>query len=361
MINYYNVAQQYLDCKDDIDQAVQSSMQGGQFFNNGYLDSLAGKISNRYNYANVQLTSSCTAALHAALLCLDLPAGSAIAVPAISYVATAQAVLAAGHHPVFIDVDKHWLMDINDLFWQMDREHRIKAVITVDLYGQGADIYNMFALCRDKGSKLIIDAAQSFGLHSKNYNQVASSDAICLSFNPLKNLGGMGGGAIVSNSLDPVVMRAVCHEGKTNSGPQGQAEYHGLNYRMDAVAAAMLLAKFDYHQRNQQRKYEICARYRSELTGLVEMPELSDSGSVHYTFSIAPTDPERMRNMLSARGIGFSSHYLRPLTCEPVFKRYYRKCEKAELLEDRIISLPCHWHLTDDQVDKVIATVKVGL
>jgi dTDP-4-amino-4,6-dideoxygalactose transaminase len=361
MINYYNVAQQYLDCKDAIDQAVQSSMQGGQFFNNGYLDSLETKISSRYGHAHVQLTSSCTAALHAALISMDLPAGSAVAVPALTYVATAQAVLAAGHHPVFIDIDQHWLMDINDLFWQMDREHNIKAVITVDLYGQGADVYNMSALCRDKGSKLIIDAAQSFGLHSKNYNQVAASDAICLSFNPLKNLGGMGGGAIVSSKLDPTIMRAVCHEGKTSSGPQGHAEYHGLNYRMDAVAAAMLLAKFDYHERNQQRKYDICARYRSELQGLVEMPEPSASGSVHYTFSIAPQDPARMRDMLSARGIGFSSHYLRPLTTEPVFRRYYRRCGKAELLEDRIISLPCHWHLSNDEVSLVISAVKAGL
>lgn len=360
MINFYNIQQQYADCKTEIDHAVQSVMSGGQFFQADYNLQLANTISNRYGYANVQLTSSCTAALHASLLALKLPPNSNVAVPALTYVATAQAVIAAGHNPVFIDIDKHWLMDINDLYWAMYREHKIAAVIAVDLYGQGGDIQKIAALCRDQGAKLIVDAAQSFGLHGKNYNQLVA-DAICLSFNPLKNLGGMGGGAIVSNQLDPVMLRAICHEGKTSSGPAGQAEYHGLNYRMDSVQAAMLQAKIPYYDRMKQRKFDICERYYAEFTRLVEMPERTQSGHQHYIFAIAPEDAERVRQSLSNAGIGTSSHYQRPLTVEPAFSWYYRNCPRALKLEERIISLPSHWHMTDEDIDQVISVVKAAL
>jgi len=360
MINFYNVQEQYADCKAEIDHAVQGVMAGGQFFQADYNVQLANIISNRYGYANVQLTSSCTAALHASLLALKLPQNSNVAVPALTYVATAQAVIAAGHNPVFIDVDKHWLMDVNDLYWAMYREHKIAAVIAVDLYGQGPDIEKIAALCRDRGAKLIIDAAQSFGLHSKKYNQL-EADAICLSFNPLKNLGGMGGGAIVSTKLDPVLLRAICHEGKTSSGPAGQAEYHGLNYRMDSVQAAMLTAKLPYYDRMKQRKFDICERYYSQFTGLVEMPDRADSGHQHYIFAIAPENAETVRQSLSNAGIGTSSHYQRPLTSEPAFSWYYRTCPKADRLEGRIISLPAHWHLSDSDVDTVVKVVKSSL
>ena len=357
MINFYNVKDQYADCKSEIDLAVQNVMIGGQFFQSECNTELARIISNRYGYANVQLTSSCTAALHASLLALKLPINSNVAVPALTYVATAQAVIAAGHNPVFIDIDKHWLMDINDLYWAFTREHKIAAVIAVDLYGQGVDIHKLAALCRDQGAKLIVDAAQSFGLHNKTYNQL-EADAVCLSFNPLKNLGGMGGGAVVSTQLDPMMLRAICHEGKTSSGPAGLAEYHGLNYRMDSIQAAMLTAKLPYYDRMKQRKFDICERYHTEFTGLVEMPDRAVSGHQHYIFAIAPENADVVRQALSNAGIGTSSHYQRPLTSEPTFSWYYRTCANAERLEGRIISLPAHWHLSDADVDTVVKVVK---
>ena len=171
----------------------------------------------------------------------------------------------------------------------------------------------------------------------------------------------MGGGAIVSNQLDPVMLRAICHEGKTSSGPAGQAEYHGLNYRMDSVQAAMLQAKIPYYDRMKQRKFDICERYYAEFTRLVEMPERTQSGHQHYIFAIAPEDAERVRQSLSNAGIGTSSHYQRPLTVEPAFSWYYRNCPRAIKLEERIISLPSHWHMTDEDIDQVISVVKAAL
>jgi UDP-2-acetamido-2-deoxy-ribo-hexuluronate aminotransferase len=359
-IKFFNLTEQYLDNKDIIDSTVQDVFLKGQFYVNKYVDNLEAAISERYNGAHAQLCNNGTSALHAALLALDIPSNTNILMPALTYCATAQAAMAIGCNPVFVDIDQYWLMDPEHMEYQYER-YNPSAVIAVDLYGQGMNLEWLIPWCRERKIKLIIDAAQSYMLCKPDYDQT-QADAVTLSFNPLKNLGGSGhGGAIVSRTIDPVRLRAACHEGKIGPGPRGQVNYPGLNYRIDAVQAAVILAKVPYHDRMIGRKIEISNRYyaafdqhRDKLDMHVRTPW---SDCQYYVFTIAPTNHEAVKQALTANDIEHSSHYNTPLHKEIAFGLYDEYCPRASSLTGRVISLPNHWHLTDEQVDRVIQTV----
>jgi dTDP-4-amino-4,6-dideoxygalactose transaminase len=284
--------------------------------------------------------------------------------PALTYAATAQAVMAVGCIPTFVDIDNSWLLD-TDLLDEMYTKYgdEISTLITVDLYGQGTDLERVRKWCDKHDIKWIIDAAHSFGISNKDYNQTIA-DAICLSFNPLKNLGGSGGGAVVTKKIHPTILSATCIMGKTERGPHGAIELPGLNFRMLSTQAATLVAKAPYFEDHIVRKMAICQTYYNVFKNYpdkIVLPNRKPWGTWnYYSFSISPTKHENVKTELNNANIEYSSHYAKPLNREGFVKQFgYQSCPKAENItsQQRIISLPSHWHLTNEEVDTVIRTV----
>jgi len=358
MISFFNVREQYLDCQVKINHNMQHAMSTGQMYSGEYLDQLSKIIATDYGnivFQQVTLTNSGTSALITALLAMRIPAGKCVLMPTLTYAATAQAVLAVGLKPVFVDVDSHYLMDMKHLNSQYEKfQASVGAVIAVDLYGQQMDTEYLSKWCKERNLKVILDAAQSYGLRP----YATDLDAICLSFNPLKNWGGMGGGAVITNiHTDLELLRAATHEGKNT---EGIVVSHGTNMRMDSIQAAVLLAKRDYVRDHISRKNQIHNRYYKNF---VDIMPLSNNryNSNPYVSVIAPQDPAGVRAALDAEGIEYRSHYSKPLHMEPAFERYATPCLYAESLAGRLISLPNHWHLQDDQIDAIIAVVKSAI
>lgn len=364
MISYYNLKQQYNDCKDYILGGMQTVFASGQFYSGEAHEAVKRYIKVKYNDANVELTNSCTNALQAALMALYTKKGSRILLPALTYAATAQAVIAAGCVPTFVDITRSWLID-TELLDEMYAKYgdEISTLITVDLYGQGVELERVRKWCDEHNVKWIIDAAHSFGICRNDYDQTIA-DAICLSFNPLKNLGGSGGGALLSKTIHPTIMSGVCMMGKTEGGPNGRIELPGLNFRMLSTQAATLVAKAPYYEDRIYRKMEICKRYYTafvDYTDAMDLPIRIPWGTWnYYSFSIAPMRHDRVKKALTEANIEYSSHYSRSLNREPFVKSYgYQPCPEAEKITngERVISLPSHWHLNDKEVNKVIQTV----
>ena len=364
MISYYNLKEQYIDCQSFILGGMQTVFASGQFYSGEAHDALARYIRVKYDNAYVELTNSGTSAIIASLMALYTKRGSRVLLPALTYAATAQAIIATGCIPTFVDIDSSWLLNI-DLLDDMYAKYgdEISTLITVDLYGQGVDLDKVRRWCDKHNVKWIIDAAHSFGISSKEYNQTVA-DAICLSFNPLKNLGGSGGGAVVSKIIHPTILSATCMMGKTEGGPNGSIELSGLNFRMLSTQAATLVAKAPYFEDFIVRKMKICETYYNHFVNCehkLDIPIRKPWGTWnYYSFSIAPHRQESVKTALEKAGIEYSSHYSKPLNREPFVKQYgYCSCPEAEYItaQGRIISLPSHWHLTNQEVDTVIKTV----
>ena len=359
-IEFYNLKQQYEDQKYEILEAISNVAAGGQYFADESVNQFEQLVSALYNRASVVACNSGTSALTVALLAANLPRNSMVAVPAMTYVATANAVRAAGLNPICIDIDEHWLMDHGMLGRYLDLyAGKISAVIVVDLFGQGVELPRFKKLCDGHHAKLIIDAAQSFELFYDHYHQIDYCDSLALSFNPLKNLGAMGNaGAVVSKNHNVEILRKYTVQGKLYNDIQS----FGLNCRMDALQAAVLNVRYKKFDDNMKRKSEISWYYRQQLELLVEMPKRNYTCThTNYVFEIAPMNPVKMRVALITNQIGFASHYDKPLHHHTAFADLIDLCPNASKLAGRCISLPNHWHLTDDEVDKVVQVVKSAL
>jgi dTDP-4-amino-4,6-dideoxygalactose transaminase len=274
----------------------------------------------------------------------------------MTYVATANAVVAAGLIPVCVDINQHWLMDYDKLTIYLDKLKTISAVVVVDLYGQGVDLIRYKRLCDHHNVKLIVDAAQSFEIKYDSYHQIDYCDSLALSFNPLKNLGAMGNaGAVVSKNYTVEQLKAWTHQGKLKS----DIVTPGNNFRIDALQAAILMSKYKHFDDNMLRKSTISWHYRMNLQDKVEMPErIMYATPTNYVFVVAPKNPDTLKTFLSLHNIEFASHYDRPVHHYTAYKTDIDYCMFATSLAGRIVSLPNHWHLTDEQVEQITNIVK---
>lgn len=358
-INFYNLQEQFKDQQHDILRAIREVADSGQYFANEQVNKFESLVSRLYDRASCAGTNSGTSALLVALKAAALPEGSTVIIPAMTYVATANAVVAAGLVPVCVDIDEYWLMDYSRLTEYLDKMKHVSAVIVVDLYGQGVDLSRYKRLCDHYKVKLIVDAAQSFELFYDYYHQIDYCDSLALSFNPLKNLGAIGNaGAVVSKNYTVAELKKIAMQGKS----EGDVVTPGFNCRIDAVQAAVLNVKYEMFDDNMRRKSEISWYYRHELESLVEMPEkMYCCTHTNYVFSIAPKNPDMLKIFLSLHNIGFSSHYEKPLHHYAAFKTSIDYCPYASTLAGRCISLPNHWHLTDTEVDKIVDVVKSSI
>jgi dTDP-4-amino-4,6-dideoxygalactose transaminase len=358
-IEFYNLQQLYDEQKFDIMKAIHQVAVDGQYFANESVVKFESLISRLYNQASVVATNSGTSALITALYAANIPVNSFVIIPAMTYVATANAVRAVGCIPLPLDIDDQWLLDYDLLAEYLSiANKKISAVIVVDLYGQGVDLVRFKELCDNYSVKLIVDAAQSFEMHYHNYNQIDYCDSLALSFNPLKNLGAMGNaGAVVSKNHSVEELSTYVKQGLLKT----DAIFPGLNMRMDAVQAAVLNVKFTRFYDHLIRKCDISDYYRQHLFDLVEMPKKSNACThTNYVFPIAPKNADKVRAALDEAEIGYASHYLKPIHHHSAFKDTSGKdfCPNATKLATRIISIPNHNHLSNNEVDYIISLLK---
>lgn len=362
MINFSDLPEQFRDNKELVLKNLNFTLEYGEVYRGQHEIQLKKFISNLYNNANVQLTSTCTAALHASILGLNLPKNSRILMPTMTYAATAQSIINAGCIPTFVDIDDSWLMDLNDL----NRVYNlygsnISAVMVVDLYGQGCDIVTLRKWCDDRNLKLIIDAAQSFCITTAEYDQTIA-DSVCISFNAYKNFGASaGGGAIVTNKIDVTYLDSICTNGKSHYGTDGNIDYVGFTSRITSIQAALIAANIPSYDKFFERKVQIIKKYCNAFYNhnKIKMPKFAHQNLYNwYVLPIITENYEKTCNQLKDANIGYSSHYKHPLhTQEFAMQWNVHGCPKSEVLAGKIISLPSHTHLSDSDIDTIITTV----
>jgi dTDP-4-amino-4,6-dideoxygalactose transaminase len=183
-----------------------------------------------------------TDAIVMALRALGIGPGDRVAVPANTFIATAEAVALVGGRVVVVDCDPiHQLIDPDSVANAM-RSGRLSAVIAVDLYGQRAPIDQLVPLVRNHGAFLIEDAAQAQGATRFGAGIGSGVDVATTSFYPGKNLGAYGdGGAVITDS--PALAHHVRLIANHGSRVRYQHEVVGTNSRLDTMQAAVLNAK----------------------------------------------------------------------------------------------------------------------
>lgn len=309
--------------------------------------------------------SSGTDALQIALMAEGIGRGDAVFLPAFTYTATAEVPLLLGATPVFVDVDPQtFQIDLESLQARINTikqggQLRPRAVIGVDLFGQPADWVGLRAIAAREELFTLDDCAQSFGAAQNGVRLGKEADATATSFFPSKPLGAYGdGGALFTESAERASLyRSLRTHGE---GPTRYEVLHtGMNGRMDTIQAAILLAKLEIFEGEIKRRAEIAELYDAALKDVVQIPaRMRGAQSAWAIYAIlfeSESARERAKMALAAANIGHAIYYPRALHEQPAYKAAHDgvSLPVAEGLGRRILALPIHPDLTNEQVDQV--------
>ncbi|MCP1272727.1 DegT/DnrJ/EryC1/StrS aminotransferase family protein [Gluconobacter albidus] len=313
--------------------------------------------------------SSGTDALLMVLMAEEIGPGDAVFLPAFTYTATAEVVLLLGGTPVFVDVDPQtFQISLESLKARLEAVRQAedlepRVVIGVDLFGQPAPWDDLKAWTAQEGLTLVADCAQSFGATYHGRRLGHEAKATTLSFFPSKPLGGYGdGGAILT---DDDGLAALYHSLRTHG--EGRTRYEveriGINGRLDTLQAAVLLAKLDVFDGELKRRDAIATAYDAGMpAGIVSPVRVPDSESAWAIYTILLPD-EAKRDSLQAflknAGVPTAIYYPKPLHHQPAYAPHHDGAvlPVAEGLGARVLALPIHPELTDDDVRHIIAAL----
>jgi dTDP-4-amino-4,6-dideoxygalactose transaminase len=303
-----------------------------------------------------------TDALELALRALGIGRGDEVIVPANTFIATAEAVVAAGATPRFVDVDRSTLLITADAIAEAVGP-RTAAVIPVHLYGQVADMTTISAVARRVGLAVIEDAAQAHGATWRGARAGSFGDLGCFSFYPGKNLGAFGdGGAVVTDDAALADrIRSLGNHGRSTRSKHLH-ELVGMNSRLDTLQAVALMTKLPHLDDWNELRRRAAVRYRhllAEVPGVEPVAIDPDAESVYHLEVVRVEDRDGVAERLRGRGISTGIHYPVPCHRQPAFADGAMPelpvCEEAAV---EILSLPMYPYITDEQVDCVVAALR---
>jgi dTDP-4-amino-4,6-dideoxygalactose transaminase len=339
-------------------------------------DEFAATVGARHAVA----VSSCTAALQLALRALELPPGSRVLTPSMTFAGAVHAILQAGFQPVLVDIDPVTLMPAPEhVAAAAARGPRPGAMVVLHYGGAPADIFALADAAGLPMERVVEDAAHALWTRIPGGRDVGTlSAATCFSFYATKNLP-LGEGGMITTESDLIashVRRARLHGMSKDAWrrylPGGTWRYDievaGIKANMTDVTAAMGRAQLCHLPAWQRRREQIAARYRRALAGVagIRLPGEPDGGRHAWHLFVVQIERESYVNRdlvaahLEEMEIGCSVHFI------PVHQlRYFRDLlgDHAGLLPgtdkaaDRVLSLPMHPRLSDADVDRVCEAV----
>jgi len=321
--------------------------------------------------------SSCTAALHLALIAADIGPGDEIIVPSLSFIATANAVRYVGAQPVFADVDQATLNLVPDTV----RPHltrRTRAVILVDQGGVPADLDAMRELCDPRGVTVVEDAACAVGATYRGRAVGAGAFLAAFSFHPRKLLTtGEGGMLVTPDEAVAVRLRRLREHGMDISAAQRHAssqpvlEHYlevGFNYRMTDIQAAIGLVQLAKLDRLIARRRDLAQRYQDLLAGIpglvtVRDPDYGTTNYQAFWVELAEEFPIRRDELLrlladsgvSARRGIMAAHL------EPAYAGSPRGgLPVTERISANSVILPLFHEMTAEEQDLVVSVIRAA-
>src|SRR5665213_232399 len=293
--------------------------------------------------------SSGTAALHLAVLALNLQPGDEVLVPAYTFPATANVVALAGLKPVLVDIDPETMnIDIA----KIEVGPRTKAVLAVHLFGRPARIEEF-----PDGLLVLEDAAGALGAKRKGRACGGLGLLGCLSFHPRKIVTTGEGGAVTTND-DAVAasVAAMRNHGWRSIAPPDMPE-PGLNYRISDILCAIGIPQMQRLDELLAERTRIAAGYSERLRDLPVLLPHADEGDVHgwQAYVLQVDDRDRVLAALRAQGIEaqigtYALHQLGAYADQGPFPGAARVFERA-------LALPFHTKLSDADLDRVAAAL----
>jgi perosamine synthetase len=333
----------------------------------GYIGRLERTVAEYFGVKHALSTSSCTGALHLALLGLGIGPGDEVVVPDATWVATANAVAYTGAMPVFVDVEPDsWCMDPASFAAAITS--RTKAVMPVHLYGHPARMDEIVRIAEAHDLAVVEDGAPAFGAECGGVKAGTFGDVAAFSFQGAK-LAVAGEGGILITDDDGLYARiyALWDQGR-DPGRAFWIDRTGWKYKMSNLQAALALAQIERVEELIEAKRQIFQWYVEALDGVAHVTlnhETRWARSIYWMTSIvigetAPISRDDLRDALKRRGID-TRPVFPAISQYPVWGRPHVPQPIARRLGDRGINLPSGHRLRRDEVAYICAAVRSEL
>jgi dTDP-4-amino-4,6-dideoxygalactose transaminase len=360
-----DIAAQQREIAAEIMPEVERILLTGAFVGGAPVADFEGAYARFLDVRHCVGVANGTDAIEIGLRAAGVGPGDEVVLPANTFIATAEAVERIGARTVLVDVDAGALLMDPGLVRAAVNE-RTRAIVPVHLYGQAAPVEQLHAVDRPDGSIILEDAAQAQG--AARFGRPAGSlgDVAATSFYPGKNLGAAGdAGAVMTN--DEEIARVARLLGAHGSAVKYVHEIVGFNSRLDAIQAVVLMAKLRRLERWNAVRQHAAQRYAELLGGVSDLTlPATLEGNVHvwHIFGVRVPQRDTVLRLLNEAGVGAAIHYPSPIHVSPAFAHLgYGKGDfpNSEESAERLLSLPIHGHLTDEQIEYIADAVRGAL
>ena len=364
-----NLPRQYQSIKPEIDQAIQSVLDSGQFIGGPSVEQFEREWANYVGVKHCVGVGSGTDALRIALEAAGI--GGDVIVPANTAFPTAEAVVQAGCIPVFCDCDPGT--------YTMSPEHllslispKTEAIIPVHLYGHPCEMNAIIGIADRHGLFVLEDCAHAHGAQYKGKSVGSFGHIGAFSFNPTKVLGAHGDAGGLASDKELLIdrCRTIANHGRIDKNTH---QMIGLNSRLDALQAAVLSVKLKYldewldnrkrianhyfytlHRRNR----DIFVSYTDYCLLKVDVPiELDCVCHSYHQFVIRLPGRDKIRQALATvYDIETGVHYPKVLQEQPALQYFGARPEDtptAYQYSREILSLPINESMRLEEVDAV--------
>ncbi len=360
-VPFLDLKAQYHSIRDEITAAVDRVLESTQFILGPEVSAFEEAFAHAHDSQYGVACNNGTSALHLALWALGIKRGDEVIVPVNTFIATAEAVMLCGATPVFVDHDEYYHLDPEDLERKITR--RTKGILPVHLYGQIANMPEIYSIAHNHNITIIEDAAQAH-LASLNGKKVGAwGMATGFSFYPGKNLGAYGeaGAVITSNGGLAETMKRLRDHGSEKKYVHILA---GHNYRMEALQGAILNVKLKYLEEWTEARRTAAALYNTLLADIphISVPNVrDDTRHVYHLYVIQSANRDALQHFLAEHEIATGLHYPIPLHLQPCFKEIGYKegaFPNGERSAKRILSLPMYPELRKEQIEFVAESIR---
>lgn len=367
-IQMVDLKTQYQKIKSEIDAAVIGVLESSAFINGKPVQDFADNMAQYLGAKHVIPCANGTDALQIAMMALGLQPGDEVITPSFTYIATTEVVALLRLTPVFVEVDaKTFCMDPDAL--RKAITPKTKAIVPVHLYGHAANMEAIMQIANEHHLFVIEDNAQAIGgdytFSDGSKKKTGTIGTIgTTSFFPSKNLGGYGDGGAICTNDDALAaqMKMVANHG------QSKRYYHdvvGCNSRLDTLQAAILnikLKKLDEYidaRRAAADYYDAAFANHPKITTPYRAANCKHVFH-QYTLTLEGVNRDGLNEYLASKNIPSMIYYPVPGHKQKMFDSF--NLEPADLkitdwLTERVISLPIHTELEEEQQAYITSTV----
>ncbi|MEP6594783.1 MAG: DegT/DnrJ/EryC1/StrS family aminotransferase [Ginsengibacter sp.] len=367
-IQMVDLKQQYLKIKPEIDAALLNVLDSCVFIGGSQVNNFANNLSQYLGVKHVVPCANGTDALQIAMMALDLKPGDEVIAPSFTYIATTEVIALLHLKPVFVDVDRSTFC-IDPQSIKKVITAKTKAIVPVHLYGHAANMEEIMAIAAEFNLFVIEDNAQAIGadyFFSEGTKVKAGSIGTisCTSFFPSKNLGCYGDGGAMGTNDDTLAekLKMIANHG------QKKKYYHemvGCNSRLDAMQAAVLNIKLPLLDKFIEARIKAADYYDKGFAGnaAITTPFRAENCRHvfhQYTILLNNLNRDELHTYLDDKNIPSMIYYPVPAHRQKMFSTFGHnnyQLENTDWLSKRVISLPMHTELQEDQQLYIINSV----